>query len=180
MEDWSRVERVERVEGEIGGVEEPGGEDSNALSVVPVGVLLLPTPRVGAHLVYAALGLPAKLLRGERRIGPALGDVAGTARADLVGNRALRRLLERLDDLKYGISVASAEVVDLEPELRVLLKLLDRLEVADSEVHDVDVVADSRAVWRRIVVAEDIELGAAADCDLRDIGQKVVGNSRGP
>ena len=51
--------------------------------------------------------------------------------------------------------------------------------MSDGEVHDVDVVADSRSVGRRIVVAEDVELRTTANCDLRDIRQEVVRDSCG-
>ena len=64
-------------------------------------------------------------------------------------------------------------------ESALLLKLLDRLEVADGEVNHVDVVADSRAVGRRVVVAEDGQLFQAAHRDLRDVRQQVVRYARG-
>ena len=75
--------------------------------------------------------------------------------------------------------MSRAEVVDLESELGILLDLLDGPEVPYREVDDVDVVAHSRSVRRRIVVAEDAELGAASDRDLRDEGKEVVRDSGG-
>ena len=67
--------------------------------IVAVGILALPTPSVLAHLLDAALGLPAKFLERQRRICPALANIARATRLDLVGNAALGSLLERLDDL---------------------------------------------------------------------------------
>ena len=54
--------------------------------VVAVGVLLLPVPAVGAHLLDAVLSLPAQLTLGLGGVGVALGDVAGAARVDDIGD----------------------------------------------------------------------------------------------
>ena len=42
--------------------------------IVAVWILALPTPSVLAHLLDAALGLPAKFLERQRRICPALAS----------------------------------------------------------------------------------------------------------
>ena len=144
-----------------------------------VWIMALPTPAILAHLLNAAFSLPAEFLGGEGRIGPALCDVARTARANLVWDWTARSLLERLDDLQHAVAMACAEVVNLEAELRIRLELFDRLEVANGEVNDVDVVANASTVNGGIVIAEYVEFGEAANGDLRNIRQEVVRDSGG-
>ena len=56
------------------------------LVVVAVGVLALPPPGVDAHPLDVVLRLPPQLGLGLGGVGPALGDVAGPGRGDLVGD----------------------------------------------------------------------------------------------
>ena len=59
----------------------------------------------------------------------------------------------------------------------MLLGVLDRAQMAFSQIDDVDVVTHAGAVRGVIVVAEDGQLLAAADGDLRDVGHQIVRNA---
>ena len=69
--------------------------------LVAVGVVALPVPAVGAHLLDAVLGLPAQLTLGLAGITPALGNVAGAARIDDVGELLAAGLAEGMDDVQH-------------------------------------------------------------------------------
>ena len=53
--------------------------------MVAIGVIFLPVPAVGAHLLDAVLSHPAQLVLGLGGVGVALGDIAGAACLDDVG-----------------------------------------------------------------------------------------------
>ena len=54
--------------------------------LIPIRVVALPVPAVGAHLLDAVLRLPAQLALGLGGVAPALGNVAGAARVDHIGD----------------------------------------------------------------------------------------------
>ena len=135
----------------------------------------MPAPAVGAHGVEAQFGAPAKLLRGEGRVSPAGGDVPGTALNELVGNPAAGDLFEALQHLQHAVTLPGAQVAGEQPGL--CGEPLQGLEMATGEVDDVDVVAHAGAVHRGVVGAEDGNLLTAADGDLGDEGEEVVGNA---
>ena len=70
--------------------------------VVAIGVVLLPVPAVGAHLLDAVLGHPAQLILGLGGVGVALCDVAGAAGLDDVGDGLAAGLFECVDDVQIG------------------------------------------------------------------------------
>src|SRR5882724_7284362 len=56
--------------------------------VIPVRVVRLPAPVVGAHVGQRAGGAPVEQRRGPARVGPHRHHIAGAPRADLVGQLA--------------------------------------------------------------------------------------------
>ena len=58
--------------------------------------MALPVPAVGAHFLNTVLGLPAELTLGLGGIAPALGNVAGAARVDDIGDLLAAGLLKAL------------------------------------------------------------------------------------
>ena len=84
--------------------------------VVAVRVLLLPVPAVGAHFLDAVLSHPAKLIPGLGGVSIALGDVAGAAGLDDVGDGLAAGLLEGVDDIQHAVALAGAEVAVKRPQ----------------------------------------------------------------
>ena len=77
--------------------------------MVAVGVLLLPVPAVGAHLLDAVLSLPAQLTLGLGGVGVALGDVAGAARVNGRSVTTLEGLQEEAAEFGAFIADQGAE-----------------------------------------------------------------------
>ena len=139
--------------------------------------MALPVPAVGAHLLNAVLGLPAQLALGLAGVAPALGNVAGAARVDDVGNLFAAGLAEGVDDIQHAVAVAGAQIADEQAGL--LLQLLDGRHVAAGQIHNVYVVALAGAVGGRVVIAKDVNLLQLAHGNLGNIGHKVVGDAVG-
>src|SRR6476646_4689441 len=96
-------------------------------------VLLLPAPRVGAHLVDGALGPPAELGVGARGVGEGHRDVAGATGDHLVGQLAADRALEGVQHLEHARARAGAEVPGADG-LVGAGQLVQRRDVAGGEV----------------------------------------------
>jgi len=94
-------------------------------------------------------------------------------------------LAHRLDDIEHALAAPTAEVVRLvAPVARVeralehpliqlggLIERVKREPVATREVHDVEIVADARAVVRWVIVAEDLE-GRVLDAPDGHVGEQ--------
>ena len=81
--------------------------------VVSVRIFVLPVPLVAAHLVDAEFRFPAQFFERLGGIGIALGDVAGTAGADLVRELFAARLFKAADHVQHAVPDARAEVIDM-------------------------------------------------------------------
>ena len=112
--------------------------------MIAVGVVLLPVPAVGTHLLDAVLSHPAQLILGLGGVGVALGDVAGAARVDDVGDLLAAGLGEGVDDIQHAVALAGAQIADEQAAVR--LQLLDGADMAAGQIDDVDVVAHAGAV----------------------------------
>ena len=132
---------------------------------------------MGAHFLNAVLGLPAELTLGLGGIAPALGDVAGAARVDDIGDLLAAGLAEGVDDVQHAVAVAGAQIADEQAGL--LLQLFDGSNMAAGQVDNMDVVAHAGAVGGRVVIAKDVNLLQLADSDLGDVGHEVVGDAVG-
>ncbi len=137
----------------------------------------LPSPAVFAHLLDRLFGFPAEDFFSVGGVGEAFGHIAGAALYDLVGDFFAGGLLESFDHVEHRVAVAGAEVDGEYPF--VLCQVLQGFEVAAGEVHDVDVVADPRAVVGVVVAAEDAEAVAFTDGGLGNERHEVVGNAVG-
>ena len=85
------------------------------------------------------------------------GRIARTPRRERPGHLPAGDVLDRIDHLAHRMRVAGSEVV--RPGLA---RLGDRIECADvrvREIGDMNIVAQTRAIRRRIVVAEHLQAG---------------------
>src|SRR5882672_8582626 len=138
-----------------------------ALLPIPVGIHTLPPPGIPAHVVDPEHRLPAEHPLGERGVRVGFGHVAGPPRHLLGRDRPAARALERAHRLEHRDSAPGAEV-DREPATFTAQRF-QRGEVSPGEVHDVDIVADTGAVTRRVVAAEYPHAVARPHRDLGDI-----------
>ena len=120
--------------------------------------------------------LPTQLGLGPRRVGIGLSNVASASVDDLVGEVVTDRPLERVDHLEDGRAVTRAEVPRVDGGIS-RSEAVQGGDVPGCEVLDMDVVAHSRAVRRRVVAAIDGQLLAPTHRDLGDEGHEVVGNA---
>ena len=132
--------------------------------VVAIGVVLLPVPAVGTHLLDAVLSHPAQLILGLGGIGIALGDIAGAAGIDHIGELLAAGLLKGMDDIQHAVAVAGAQVAD--EQAAVGLQLLDGADMAPGQVNHMDVIAHAGAVGGGVVVAKDMHLSSLPTATL--------------
>ena len=137
----------------------------------------LPAPRIAAHLLQLLFGAPAQQLLRLFRGGVALGDVAGAAGVDDVGDGDTVGGLEGVDDVQHAVSVARAKVEHL--RAGVGGGVAQGGQVAAGQVHHVDVIPDAGAVGGGIVIAENMELLQPPGGHAGHVGQQVVGNALG-
>ena len=145
--------------------------------MVAVGVVLLPVPAVGAHVLDAVFGHPAQLPLGLGGVGVAFGDVAGAAGLDDVGQLFAAGLFKGVQHVHDAVALAGAQVAD--EEAAAGLQLLDGADMAPGQVHHVDVVPHAGAVGGGVVVAKDVDLLQLAHGHLGDVGHQVVGDAVG-
>ena len=117
----------------------------------------------GGHDVFELreFWFPAQFANGFFGGGDQFGRVAGTSRFFHGGNFFARHLLAHLNDFAHGVAVAVAQVV------KSGLARLQAEDVRLRQVHDVNVIADARAVGRRIVRAENFGLRQLAEHHLQ-------------
>ena len=135
----------------------------------------LPTPSIGQCLLERYLSLPTQYLVGMRWVTPDLLDVTLATALDAVRHLDARCLHEGVDQLKYGNTVASAEVIVFNLILRLAIDhAAQSTYVRLSQVGYVDIVTDAATVWRVVVVAEDTQLLADAHSGLANVWQEVL------
>ena len=115
------------------------------------------------------LCLPAKLCGGFAGIGIAYGDVAGAARAQLVGHGHAVGTFKSIHNIEHRIADAGAEVVD--GQAAAVLVFLHGFKVAVGQVDHMDIVAHTGAVGGGVVAAEHRQLCQFAAGHLAHIGQ---------
>ena len=76
------------------------------LFAVPIGVHGLPFPAGSAHLVNTELCPPAHLVKGFFGVGVALGNIAGAAGINDVGQGLAAGLFIGLQDLQNAVALA--------------------------------------------------------------------------
>ena len=131
----------------------------------------LPMPGIGAHVCEIPFSAPTEERRGFAGIGVTSCDVTGTARGDLVGDGLAASLLKGSYNLQYTVAGSSPEI-DRETcgWVGPLPQSLQCFEMSDGEIDDMDVVAHTGPVRSRVVIAEYVQMGAAADRHLRHEG----------
>src|SRR5579872_2702144 len=130
---------------------------------VAISVRVLTVPVPGGLDDPVELGQPRRPVElGARLLGRGVQDgrVAVAARTKRPGHVPAGHFLDGGDDFLHGMGASRAEIVRARPP--GLDERLERTDVGVGEVADVDVVAQTGAVRRRIVVAEDLQPGPSA------------------
>ena len=128
----------------------------------------LPAPRIRAHGVQISSCLPLQPASRERRVCVGLGDISGTALYDFIWDLFADCTACGLEDIKDGARLTSAEIVGDTPSgFRQGFQCRD---MAQGNVHDVDIVACACSVTRTIVAAEYGHLLVLPDGGLHDQG----------
>ena len=130
-------------------------------------------PAVAAHLLNAVFRFPTEQLLCKCGIAPVGCDVACAARPDGVGNVASARLFKSSNNFKNAVA-ATASQINGDPA-RMLHHIGHCFGVAFSEIHHVDVVANTRTVGRIEVIAENAKHRELSVCHARNVRQAVVG-----
>src|SRR5262245_39786870 len=127
---------------------------------VPVRAATVPLPGRADNGEYVrVLERPSESGLDLRRVGDKGRGIARAARHYAPGHGLTDHRLARLDHLHNGVTRSGAEVVDLRG---ALVGRADGPPVGVGEVAGVDVVADAGAVGRRVVGAEDVDVGPLA------------------
>lgn len=123
---------------------------SRGLLTVALGVVLSPEPQVLAGVLESELGGPAELLVGASGVGRQVEDITSTARSNLVGKLAASGGREGADHLVDGAALAGTQVPGANTGV-VGAEVVQGLQMAVSQVENVDVVTDGSAVVRGVV-----------------------------
>ena len=81
--------------------------------MIPLGIILLETVRVAAHILEVLFGFPAEKSLCFRGIGIVFGDVTGTARSNDIRNGDIIHAGIGIDQFQHGIAVAGTKIDDL-------------------------------------------------------------------
>lgn len=84
----------------------------SASVVIPVGVLLLPTPGIFAHIFERFGGFPAQLTIGFRGIGVAFRNITGTAGRKFIRNLFTHDFFKSIVDFQNRVAFARPQVID--------------------------------------------------------------------
>lgn len=84
-------------------------------------------------------------------------------------------LFKGMNHVENAVARAGAEVDGIPPRRRG--GAFHGADVTLGEIDDVNVVANSGAVGRVVVVAENLDGGEAPGGDARDVGEKVIRNA---
>ena len=147
------------------------------LSGIATRILDLPVPRIAAHLQEVAPRLPAEQPLRKRGIRPACGDVARTPRDDPPWQLVIGRALERLAHFENRNSFARAEIDG--DATRLCLKIVQGSKMTIRKILYMDEIADTGAVDRGIVAAENVQFRPPSDRDLQQKRHQVVRRSLG-
>jgi len=129
------------------------------LMPVAVRVRLMPAPRRFNDAVQIGIaGRPAQFAADLLARCNQNRRVPGAARRHLGWNRVPRNCARSLDDLPDGEPLPIAQVVGSAP----LIQCAQRQNVRLRQVDNMDIVAHTGAVTRRVVVAKDLDTGAFA------------------
>jgi hypothetical protein len=132
--------------------------------------LLVPDPGGSDDFVdLGVIGLPTQFCDGFFAAGDEECRVAGSAGAEFYRDGVSGNAADGVDNLFYGEAGSVAEVID-EPLLggAVGFESFEGEEMGVGQIADVDVVADAGAVVGGVVVAEDLDGGAAAEGYVED------------
>ena len=108
--------------------------------------------------------------------GKASVDITCTAGRYNVGNGFSAGFFIGVQNVENGIAVTCAKIVYLDSSVHIV-KLVERADVADSKVDNVEIVAHARAVVSVVIVAVDVQVFPSANCNLCNIRHEVVGNA---
>ena len=82
-----------------------------------------------------------------------------------------------MNNVKHAVADARSEVECLAAPLRK--DAVNRLDMAESKVNNMNIIAHAGSVRCVVIIAENIEIFALSDCHLSDIRHKVVRNTVG-
>src|SRR6266513_166994 len=147
--DWRRRAAAFRT---VGGTRSPG---------VAQQPLLPGEPRAHDGIEIVEARLPAKLPADALGAGYERRRISGAARLLAHLEWLARHPLDAGENLPHAVTVSVTDVQRGRAAPRA--QVLEGVEVRGRQILDVNVVADARAIGRRIVGAEDRDLGSLAD-----------------
>jgi hypothetical protein len=80
-------------------------------SPIPIGIHLLPSPRVSAHVVNAELGLPSQRHHRQRRVGVTNRHIIWASVCHFIPNSLARGFLKSSNQIQNAVRLTRAEVV---------------------------------------------------------------------
>ena len=117
------------------------------------------------RLNVGILGLPVELLLRSRAVGNKLRGIARAALAKDGRNRVPGHATAGVNHFLHAPPLPRAQV---ELQTFPVAQLLERLEMGRAKIIDMNVIADTGAIGRGIVVAKDGDLLPLPECHLED------------
>ncbi len=116
-------------------------------------------------------GLPAQNLQGSGTPADQLGGISRAARRNAFGNRMPGDPARGFDQLSHRVSATRTQIAG--QALGSRLKACQGTQVGVRQVNDMDIVSNASAIGRWVVIAEDPDLLALAQGDLKHQGNQM-------
>src|SRR5699024_9830176 len=106
------------------------------------------------------------------RVGVADSRIAGSPVRYPVGDIPAGSFFKSLNYIQYAVTLTGAQVVSY--YARTFRQFIERFEVANSQIHYVDIIAYAGAVVSRVIVTKDRQFLQLSDGYLGDIRHQVI------
>ena len=137
--------------------------DACKLLFIAAGVIILPTPGIGARLLNGVGRFPTKFAFRLTAVGIACGDVAGAPWFDFVCDFVATGFAERGDDFKDRHSLARTEVIGSDARA----SMGECCDVTAREIDDVNIVAYTGAIGCAVIITKYTYGWESADGNFR-------------
>ena len=132
---------------------------------------------MGAHILNAVLRLPTQFVSCLTGIGPALGNVAGAAGINNVGQFLAAGLFKGMNHIQNGIAMPRTQIVN--HKTGGGFQLPDGADMPLCKIHHMNIIADSSSVRCRIIITKHMDFFQFSHRDLGNIGHQIVGDAVG-
>ena len=142
--------------------------------------MFFPIPSGSEDISDRGIGTPAQYFIGLIGYRPYLLDISFTTADDDIRHFDTGSCFELTNQFKHAKPFAGTEVEDLHLlPIGSMEHSVDGFDVCLGKIHNIDIIADTGAIRRVIVIAEHFEFRTNTGCCLSDIRQQVLRDAVG-